>query len=281
MQTDFIYDCTSSFACLYGSKASRYTGKERDTESGLDYFGARYYASNMGRWMSPDPLQWVQWQNGNRSAQEKFSAYIADPQHLNLYAYVGNNPLSRTDPTGLYECKGSADQCAMVKSAVEAIAKAASNSSLSADQQKALGAVSQFLGSDTDKNGVVIAVGDAHGNQGEASTSGGITTLAVSFKNMDGKVFAATADRAGLIAHEGTHGMDQRAGGMARNRSEEMSTERNAYGNQSSVYQGLGVEDIWWRTWAPGMTDAQRQGAIDHAAQGSTDKWCSEWDGCK
>ena len=33
---------------------SLYTGKERDTESGLDYFGARYYASNMGRWMSPD-----------------------------------------------------------------------------------------------------------------------------------------------------------------------------------------------------------------------------------
>jgi len=34
--------------------AYRYTGKERDTESGLDYFGARYYGSNMGRWMSPD-----------------------------------------------------------------------------------------------------------------------------------------------------------------------------------------------------------------------------------
>ena len=32
---------------------SRYTGKERDAESGLDYFGARYYGSNMGRWMSP------------------------------------------------------------------------------------------------------------------------------------------------------------------------------------------------------------------------------------
>jgi RHS repeat-associated protein len=33
---------------------SRFTGKERDTESGNDYFGARYYASSMGRWMSPD-----------------------------------------------------------------------------------------------------------------------------------------------------------------------------------------------------------------------------------
>jgi RHS repeat-associated protein len=33
-----------------------FTGKERDTESGNDYFGARYYASSMGRFMSPDPL---------------------------------------------------------------------------------------------------------------------------------------------------------------------------------------------------------------------------------
>ena len=33
---------------------NHFTGKERDTESGNDYFGARYYASNMGRWMSPD-----------------------------------------------------------------------------------------------------------------------------------------------------------------------------------------------------------------------------------
>jgi RHS repeat-associated protein len=37
----------------------RYTGKERDTESGNDYFGARYYASSMGRFLSPDP-QYVQ-----------------------------------------------------------------------------------------------------------------------------------------------------------------------------------------------------------------------------
>ena len=33
---------------------SRSSGKERDAESGNDYFGARYYASNMGRFMSPD-----------------------------------------------------------------------------------------------------------------------------------------------------------------------------------------------------------------------------------
>jgi RHS repeat-associated protein len=64
---------------------------ERDTESGLDYFGARYYASSMGRWMSPD------W-----SAKEDPVPYakLDDPQSLNLYGYVENNPLSRADADG-------------------------------------------------------------------------------------------------------------------------------------------------------------------------------------
>jgi len=67
---------------------SRYTGKERDTESGLDYFGARYYASTMGRFMGPDPSGLV-------------FASFANPQSLNLYSYAQNNPLIYTDPTGL------------------------------------------------------------------------------------------------------------------------------------------------------------------------------------
>jgi len=67
------------------------TGKERDAESGNDYFEARYYASSMGRFLSPD------W-----SAQEEPVPYahLDDPQSLNLYAYVRNNPLSRTDADG-------------------------------------------------------------------------------------------------------------------------------------------------------------------------------------
>ena len=68
----------------------KFTGKERDTESGLDYFGARYYASSMGRFMSPDP-------SGLAFANP------ANPQSLNLYSYALNNPLVNIDPTGM-EC---------------------------------------------------------------------------------------------------------------------------------------------------------------------------------
>jgi RHS repeat-associated protein len=80
------------------------TGKERDTESGNDYFGARYYASSMGRFMSPDPLPWIHWQRGNEDDQNMFEGFIANPQNFNLYAYVNNNPLNHTDPTGMNAC---------------------------------------------------------------------------------------------------------------------------------------------------------------------------------
>jgi len=39
---------------MFRAKSERVTREIEQSESGLDYFGARYYASNMGRWMSPD-----------------------------------------------------------------------------------------------------------------------------------------------------------------------------------------------------------------------------------
>jgi RHS repeat-associated protein len=88
MQTTFIYDCSPNFAHLYVLSESRYTGKERDQESGLDYFGARYLNSNMGRFMSPD----------DGSDQDP-----SDPQSWNLYSYVQNNPTRNVDPDG-HDC---------------------------------------------------------------------------------------------------------------------------------------------------------------------------------
>jgi len=73
-----------------------FTGKERDTESGNDYFGARYYGSSMGRFTSPDPVLIT-------------TERLMNPQQLNLYAYVANNPLRFIDPTGeILQCVGDA-----------------------------------------------------------------------------------------------------------------------------------------------------------------------------
>ncbi len=63
------------------------TRKERDNETGLDYFGARYYASMQGRFTSADPAGLA-------------LRHLVNPQDLNRYAYVANNPLKFIDPDG-------------------------------------------------------------------------------------------------------------------------------------------------------------------------------------
>ena len=59
----------------------KFTGKERDTETGYDYFGARYYLSLLGIWLSPDPLL------------DKYPS-------ISSYAYCKWNPLKYMDPNG-------------------------------------------------------------------------------------------------------------------------------------------------------------------------------------
>ena len=63
----------------------KFTGKERDSESGLDDFVARFYTSNYGRFLSPDESKY---------------AKPTDPQTWNLYGYVANNPINAVDPSG-------------------------------------------------------------------------------------------------------------------------------------------------------------------------------------
>lgn len=71
-----------------------FTGKKRDTETQNDYFGARYYASAMGRFTSPD------WDDEPSAVP---FADFTNPQTLNLYSYSSNNPLTNMDPDG-HDC---------------------------------------------------------------------------------------------------------------------------------------------------------------------------------
>ena len=71
-----------------------FTGKERDSETGLDYFGARYFSGAQGRFTSPD------W---SEKPQTVPYADLTNPQSLNLYAYVRNNPMTNRDP----DCTGA------------------------------------------------------------------------------------------------------------------------------------------------------------------------------
>ncbi len=68
----------------------KFTGYERDPETGLDYAFARYYSARLGRFLSADPL----------------AGAVNDPQSLNRYAYVSNNPVNFIDPLGLVNIPG-------------------------------------------------------------------------------------------------------------------------------------------------------------------------------
>jgi len=73
----------------------QFTSQERDVETGLDYFGARYHSSVQGRFTGSDPGKFIP----------------ANPQSMNRYSYVQNNPLKFIDPNGrdLYLTGSDAD----------------------------------------------------------------------------------------------------------------------------------------------------------------------------
>jgi RHS repeat-associated protein len=85
---------TSGAPLVNDGVAQKFTGKLRDNETGLDFFGARYFSGAQGRFTTPD------W-----SARPEAVPYadLTDPQTLNLYGYVRNNPLNKIDADGHWD----------------------------------------------------------------------------------------------------------------------------------------------------------------------------------
>ena len=82
----YTYDTFGNLAASSGSIVNpfRYTAREWDAEAGLYFYRARYYGPSAGRFLSEDPLQFV--------------------EGLNFFRYVENDPLNRVDPFGLATC---------------------------------------------------------------------------------------------------------------------------------------------------------------------------------
>ena len=100
-----VNESTSDFETRF-----TFTDQERDAESDLMYYGARYYNARIGRFTSQDEVT-VQFANDKfyrltgvsedeKERQEALQNFLSSPQQFNVYAYAGNNPLKYVDPSG-------------------------------------------------------------------------------------------------------------------------------------------------------------------------------------
>jgi RHS repeat-associated protein len=266
----------------------KFTGYERDNETGLDFAQARYYGSMAGRFNSPDPLL--------------SSATIYDPQSWNRYTYALNNSLKYIDPSGLYifdaslggelsdeELSKTKDGKKIVKKRNEfrqsfQAAKAIANSNALTETQKTavLRAVNAY-GTENDYNGVTVGVGKV-AKGAEAET--GFATPAFTYKENKFVGNITVVFRQGnpistdTVAHESVHVADrQDLAGAYTNASvtnpsigdEELNnlpenltkyqTEFKAY--QVSSYVNQARNEIT-QVWNSGWVQADREKAINN-----------------
>ncbi len=177
----------------------KFTGKERDAESGLDNFGARYDASSLGRFMTPDPL----------------GGKLVNPQTLNKYSYVANNPINFTDPTGLYMCADDADAKEHCTSDKDKAFETQRKDALKSDNADVVRGASAY-GDPGKDNGVTVAFGDpGAGNNGltthdigtDLSKSNGMrANETVTIRDT-----LTGTDLKDALSHEGSHVADAQA----------------------------------------------------------------------
>ena len=228
-------------------QAKRFTGKERDPETGLDYFGARYYGSRIGRFTTVDPYL-------------DTSAALLNPQRWNRYSYGLNNPLRNVDPDGR-------DAWDIVTGAANAFG---SNFSLGLGRQSGNSdfAKGQFVG-----DLVSIPAGYAWGDAGAgiaavgvvgAPESGGVTLVA-SAAGVGMMVQGGTASLAGLanagiyLANNTREGMGFTRGG--KKRIDQANADK--YGGKN-VCENCGAETVPGKRHEKGVSPPGSERQRDH-----------------
>jgi RHS repeat-associated protein len=189
------------FAQSADTNRIRFTGKERDAETGLDYFLAGYDSSAQGRFTSPDPV----------------GGSLADPQTLNKYAYVRNNPLNLTDPTGLYACaddaKDATEHCTSDSDQLFEAARQRDLQSKNGDVRRAAAAYGKPGEEVVDERGDKVTVGFADlGKRSEGGetvsqlSANGAVPISVSSVTINSRSQGTALEA--TVGHEGSHVAD-------------------------------------------------------------------------
>jgi RHS repeat-associated protein len=234
----------------------RYTGAERDDETGLDFMQARYFSSTQGRFTSPDPLL--------------SSGELHDPQTWNRYAYALNNPLLYTDPTGLFVyAKGVEDEQkkqfeAALNKAKNYLNKVAETYGKNSNQYKKAERALNSYGKPGEANGVTVIANDKV-DAGKTTLNNKAITVAFNPNQFENIFFQA------LVGHEGSHVADAK---------DYLSTGKSPTEYQFE-YDGHFVDSVLGEMQAKEMNYANfyvSVGGSKNAPEQKVDLWNKSWE---
>lgn len=234
-------------------------GKERDKESALDYFGARYYSGGSGRFGTPDLAPGV----------------VENPQSWNRYAYVLNNPLRYIDPTGLYEwsveCADQEceDNRQKFRDAYAQVGRTFAQTRLGSEEYRVLKDIIDKIGTEGDGNKVRVAFSATQEDFGDTLPTGPNGRLMrFNFSAVESVLASAGYDsdaiglaRASLVVHEGRHAAEglSFAARWLLTFGQTKEGERRAYGAESLFYRTLSVREPFGPLWDPSWPAAQQE----------------------